>query len=62
MNTFGLLNQIFNWFIWRKMVFEKNSIDPATGNPVYEGSFKTAYVDVGWSFHFKQPGNKYGMW
>ena len=29
------------------MAFEKNSMDPATGNPVYEGSFKTAYVDVG---------------
>ena len=44
------------------MAFEKNSMDPATGNPVYEGSFKTAYVDVGWSFHFKQTGNMYGMW
>ena len=42
------------------MAFEKNSMDPATGNTVYEGSLKMAYV--GWSFHFKQPGNKYGMW
>ena len=25
------------------MAFEKNSMDPATGNTVYEGSFKTAY-------------------
>ena len=54
MNTFGLSKQIFNWFIWEKSAFEKNSMDLATGNPVNEGSFNTAYF--GWSFHIKNLG------
>ena len=58
MNTSGLSKQFFNWLIWKKTAFEKNSMDLATGNPVNEGSFKTAYF--GWSFHFKQPYNEGG--
>ena len=40
------------------MVFEKISMDLATGNPAIEESFKTAYF--GLSFHFKQPYNERG--
>ena len=58
MNTVGLPKQIFNWFISRKMAFEKISMDPETGNPANEESIKTAYF--GWSFHFKQPYNERG--
>ena len=58
MNTFGLSKQIFNWFISRKITFEKISIDPGKGNTAYEECTKTAYF--GWSFHFKQPYNERG--
>ena len=40
------------------MPFEKISMDPATGNPANEESFKTVYF--GWSFHLKQPYNEGG--
>ena len=40
------------------MAFEKTLMDPVTGNPANEGSFKTAYF--GWSFHLKQPYNEGG--